>query len=303
VVVSTPAGGGGRTGLAWLVCAVLLFSTIEVVSKAIQPARPPLQLAFWRFFLAGLAFSPGAAMAMHRRARRPTAADWGAYGGLGLIGVTLGIGLYHAALARMPAAPAAILFSGHPVIVAVLAPALIGERADRRHWLALALASAGMVCFSWDHGRLSLRTAGGVVLMLASMTAFAIYSTLSKKVVDRHGVRVLSAATFLAGSLALLPVTWTADGPPWRVHTPHHWLAILYLALLATATGYAAWFHGLKQVPAVRAATVFFLKPVAAAALARLLLGERLTPATVAGGLMIVAGTAVALRRGPVEPP
>lgn len=304
---SSSAADGGtaarRAGTAWLLCAVLLFSTIEVVAKSMHPARPPLQIAFWRFFLAGLALLPAAMLSLRRGTAWLTATDWVAYAGLGVIGVTVGIGLYHAALARLPAAHAAILFSGHPVLVAVLAPAVTGERADRQHWVAVLAASAGMAGFLWDRGRLSMQAASGVALMLASMTAFALYTLLAKRVVGRHGALVLSSLTFLAGSLLLLPVTWTVDGAPWRVLATHHWIAIAYLALFATAAAYAAFFHGLDRAPATQASMVFFLKPVLAAALAALLLRERLGAAATVGGILIVGATAAALRRAPTGLP
>ncbi len=227
--------GSARTGYAWVLLAVLLFSTIEVVTKAMGPVRPALQLAFLRFFLAGLVLLPLALRELHRKGRRLARQDWVLYAGLGLIGVTAGIGLYHLALARLQANQAAILFSGNPVFVVALAPALLKERVDRRQVAALALGVAGMTCFVWDRGSPSLRTAAGVMLMVASM---------------------------------------------------------------ATAAAYAAYFHGMSRVSASRASTLFFAKPVLAALLAWFLLREPLGAASLLGGALIVAATALAIRSG-----
>ena len=243
---------GSPAGYAWVLLGVLLFSTIEVVSKALCPARPALQLAFLRFFLAGLVLLPFALHALHRQGRRLTRQDWLLYGGLGLIGVTAGIGLFHLAIERLPANHAAILFSGNPVFVAAMAPALLHERIGRRHAVALGLALAGTVCFLWDRGHLSTRVASGVTLMISSMAAFALYTVLSKKVVGRHGAIVLTTFVSLLGGLFLLPLTWIQDGPPWRLMVPWHWLAVGYLAVFTTAIGYAAYFHGLRHVSASR---------------------------------------------------
>ncbi len=288
-------------GFAWLVCAVALFSTIEVVAKAISPVRPPLQLAFWRFFLGGVALLPAAWLAAARERRVVERQDVIQWAGLGLIGVTLGIGLYHAAVARMPAHQAAILFSGHPVIVALLAPGVLGERVSRGHALALGLAAAGTVCFLVGHGGLNRPAMGGVALMLSSMMAFAIYTLLSKKAMSRRDPMTVAAGSFLMGAVGLLPITWLHDGPPWRITAAHHWQAILYLALLATAVGYGAYFHGMRQLPASRAAMTFFLKPVLATVLSALLIGERPTVWSLIGGALIVAATAVVVTRQPMS--
>jgi len=287
-----------KTGYAWVLLAVLLFSTIEVVAKAMGPVRPALQLAFLRFFLAGLVLLPLALRVLRREGKRLTRQDWVLYSGLGFVGVTAGIGLYHLALARLQANQAAILFSGNPVFVVALAPALLKERVDRRQIAALALGVAGMTCFVWERGGPSLRTAAGVMLMVASMVAFALYTVLSKKVIGRHGAIVLTSLASLLGGLFLLPLTWINDGPPWRGLTPWHWLAVAHLAVFATAAAYAAYFHGMGRVSASRASTLFFAKPVLAALLAWFLLREPLGTASLLGGTLIVAATALAIRSG-----
>ncbi|MBM4154724.1 MAG: hypothetical protein FJ221_06800 [Lentisphaerae bacterium] len=284
-----------RAGYAWVLLAVVLFSTIEVISKAMGPARPALQIAFLRFFVAGLVLMPFALRTLRRDGKRLERKDWVLYSGLGLVGVTAGIGLFHMAVARLQANQSAILFSGNPVFVAALAPLLLKERIDRRHAGALALGVAGMACFVWDRGGPSLHAAAGVALMITSMVAFALYTVLSKKVVARHGSVVLTAFASLLGGLFLLPLTWAAEGPPWRLLTPWHWLAVGFLAVFATAVAYAAYFHGLRHVRASRGSMIFFAKPVLASVLAWILLREPLGTATLVGGALIVIATAVAI--------
>lgn len=287
-----------KTGYAWVLLAVALFSTIEVVSKAMGPARPALQIAFLRFFIAGILLLPFALRTLRREGKRLKRQDWILYAGLGFIGVTAGIGLFHMAVARLPANQAAILFSGNPVFVAVLASVLLKEHIGRRHRIALALGVAGMACFLIDRGGASLRTAAGVALMIASMAAFALYTVLSKKVVSRHGTIVLTSLASLLGGVFLLPLTWAFDGPPWRLLTGWHWLAIGFLAVFATAVAYAAFFHGLRHINASRGSMIFFAKPVLASTLAWVLLREPLGLATILGGILIVAATALAIRGG-----
>lgn len=287
-------------GHAWLACAVTLFSTIEVVAKTVSPVRPPLQLAFWRFLIGGLALLPLAWAAVRREDRPLGRRDLIHWTGLGLIGVTLGIGLYHAAITRMPAHQAAILFSGHPVMVALLAPAVLGERVSRGHIGSLILAALGTACFLAGHGGLDRRAAGGVALMLASMTAFAIYTLLSKKAMTSRDPLVVAAGSFLLGAAGLLPATWLCNGPPWRIATVHHWIVILYLGLLTTAAGYGAYLHGLRHLSASRGAMMFFLKPMLATVLSWWLLGERPTLWSIVGGTLVVAATAAVTIKHPM---
>lgn len=289
-------------GYAWVLTAVLLFSTIEVVSKWIGPLRPPLQLAFLRFFIAGLLLAPVAVHGLVRERRRLGWKDAGIFAGLGLIGVTAAIGLYHTAISYLPANRAAILFSGNPVFVAILAPFVLGERTDRRRLFALALGLAGMLAFLWDRGRFSIQAAAGIAFMVGAMFSFALFTILSKKVTPRYGALAIVSFASLAGSLVLLPLTWAHDGCPFHAMTLPHWAAIGWLSVFATAIAYAAWFHGLRHMEASHGTLLFFIKPVAASILAAIVLDERLGWPGIAGASLILAATALALRLPRVEP-
>jgi drug/metabolite transporter (DMT)-like permease len=71
----------------------------------------------------------------------------------------------------------------------------------------------------------------------------------------------------------------------------------LYLSVVISALGYVAWNWALARVPAPRAALFLNVQPIAGALLGALLLDEPLTGFTVAGGVAIVAGLAVAFGR------
>lgn len=282
-------------GYAALAAAVLLFSTIEVAAKWIGGTVPPLRLAALRFLAAGLALLPFAVHGVVRSGRRWTRQDAILLGGLAVIGVTVLSGLYHVSLTYLPANVGAILFSGNPVFVAVLAPWLLHERLDPRRRAALALGAAGVALFLWDRGQFSTRMAAGVALMLGAMFVFALYTVLSKRVLARYGAIPLTCAACILGSLALLPVAWWREGMPFRPLPLPTLGAVAYLALATTSLAYALYFAGLKRVQASRGSLLFFIKPVAAAGLAYVVLGECMTAPMIAGAALIVAGTALAL--------
>ena len=284
-----------RWGYAALASAILLFSTIEVASKWIGPSVPPLRLAVLRFLAGGLALAPFAAREI--RSRKWTRQDLLILAGLALTGVTALSGFYHFAITLMPANQAAILFSGNPVFVAALAPALLGERIGRRERGAMALGVAGTIAFLWGRGHFSLQTAAGVMFMLCAMFFFALYTVLTKKCLPRYGAVPLTCLACIFGSLALVPVSWLREGSPFRAIPLPALLAVAYLALATTALAYVLFFHGLKRVPASRGSLFFFIKPPAAALLAWLVLHEAFTLPMAAGTALILAGTALTLRR------
>jgi drug/metabolite transporter (DMT)-like permease len=231
---------------------------------------------------------------------RPRRPDFVAWTGLALIGVTVLSTCFHLAIRWLPAHQAAILFSGNPVFVALIAPSLLGERIGWRGWgaLGLALAGMGLLLAGYPaHAETGGRNAAmtGVSLMMGAMFCFALYTVLSKKVLNRHGAVGMTSAVSLLGSLVLLPWVWIRDGWPLRPLSPGAFGAVVWLALITTAFAYVLYFAGLRRVDASRGAMLFFLKPVAAAALAAAMLGEHIGLGTIAGAALILGGTGLAM--------
>jgi drug/metabolite transporter (DMT)-like permease len=91
----------------------------------------------------------------------------------------------------------------------------------------------------------------------------------------------------------LLPLAVLA----WPVHSPGAvaWACTITLAIACTALAYLLYFRLIARVGAVRASAVTFLVPVFATAWGGLLLGETVTLQMLAGGAVILVGTALAL--------
>ena len=290
-------------GYAQVTLAVLLFSTIEVTAKFAQPGVPPFRLGFFRFFIAGLLLLPFALRNMRARGLRMSGRDVGRLAGLSLVGVVLLSMCFHLGMQWVPAHQSAILFSGNPVFVAGLAPALLGERVDARGWVSLALGALGVGCLlmTGGHGENpAVQPAEewkGVGFTLCAMLSFAFYTVLSKRVVRRHGILGMTSVVALTGSLLLLPLAWWREGSPFQPLTPAEAGAVAWLAVMATAVAYSLFFSGLSRVPATRGAMLFFLKPITAAVLAWGVLGERPGAMAILGAVFILAGTATALLR------
>ena len=87
---------------------------------------------------------------------------------------------------------------------------------------------------------------------------------------------LLFTSVTLAGSL----IFWVPAGAMAILQTgvPHSrsegWLAVLYMALVATVTGYWLWFRALNVVDASAAAPTLFIQPLLGAALAIWLLHD-----------------------------
>ena len=107
----------------------------------------------------------------------------------------------------------------------------------------------------------------------------------------------IACASQVAAALALMPALpfTTVPGPV----TPLVIANVVALALGSTAVAYLIYFKLIADAGPQRALTVTFLIPLFGALWGFVFLGEALTANMLAGGVLIVAGTALALRSRP----
>jgi drug/metabolite transporter (DMT)-like permease len=135
------------------------------------------------------------------------------------------------------------------------------------------------------------------ISVLLSSLASAVYTVLGKGLAPRHSLLVFCSVSCLGGAAASLPLAaWElTTNPQWP--TPQGWALLAYLGVLVTFFGFALWFWGLRALPAARAGALMFLQPVSGLALARLFLGDQLTPSFLLGCVCVLAGVYLAVRR------
>lgn len=289
-------------GMLALFSGIVLFSTIEVASKLMQigggvAGQFPFWLAALRFIITGLVLLIPAALAL--RGKSFSGKDAAALAGLGLLGVTLMSSLYHLSITFLPANVAALVFSCNPVFVVLFAPLLLPEKITVRKLSAATLCLLGIAVLARD------RTDGvsltGLLLMLAAIIIFALYTVLFKKMTPRTGALPITAVAGLIGGLCILPIAFQFEGFPLATYGAADWWGMAYLSLVGTALGYFLFIYGIGHVEAGIGSMAFFLKPFLAALFAWMILDEELTLPLLIGGSVILCGMGVALIRPPVK--
>lgn len=158
---------------------------------------------------------------------------------------------------------------------------------------------------------------GGVCLMVftasGSVDAIGILASVGAMAMSSYGyvlakrwsgeVDVLAATSWqlLGGGLLLLPCAALVEGGPPALDGPAL-LGFGYLAVVATAIAFAAWFLGLKHLPAGTVGLLGLLNPVTGVLLGLLLAGEPLRAAGLRPRAHALRGGARPARR-PAGPP
>lgn len=276
-------------GVLTLVGITVVWGTTFVVVKGSLETIPvPLLLAL-RFSLAAACF---AFVRFDRRALVP--ALWlGVLAFAGFATQTLGLSITSASRSAF--------ITGFAVVLTPLVAAIwFRQRVAPRVYLASVVALAGLALLTLRGGEGQGINAGDVWTLLTAL-AYALYIVYLGQVAGRADVAALAGMQHLP--MAALAWLWAAPQVGALAHVPlTTYLAIAYLALVATAL--VAWLQTAAQrvVPAPLAAIIFVLEPVFAALFAWWVVGEVLGPGGWAGGALVIVAMLVAelrLRRLP----
>jgi drug/metabolite transporter (DMT)-like permease len=216
-------------------------------------------------------------------------------------------------LARTTVSHASLMVGSMPVLLAVAAALFAGERLDRIGWLALVASTVGaaLIVLGGHHstpvqGGPSLE--GDLLVVFSLCTALA-WILLSKKLMQTHSPRVVTAYTILSGTVMLLVWVlgpWLANplsthkspAPPFAHVSVTAWGALATGGLACTATTTLLWNWGIHHVPASRAGVFLNIEPALGSYLGVRLLGEHLGPFAWIGGALILGAAIVLTTRG-----
>ncbi|MEU9206084.1 EamA family transporter [Streptomyces sp. NPDC048332] len=306
--MSNPALGlpVGRS-LCYLIIAGVAWGTAGAAASLLFAASDigPLALSFWRcagglvLLLAALALRPGRAAAVAESGRRRLLR----IAGTG-IGLTVFQTSYFAAVQATGLAVGTVVTLGAgPVLIAVGARLTMGERLGVGGLAAVAGALCGLAVLVLGGDAGTVRPAG-IALALLSAAGYAAITLLTRWLGRDGGggdALATSAWAFGIAAVALLPMAAGEGLVPQTGHVARVVILLVYVAAIPTALAYALYFAGAAVVRAATVSVIMLLEPVSAAVIAVVVLHERLTPATVAGTLLLltaVVGLAVAETRG-----
>lgn len=274
---------------------VLLWSTGFIGGKLGLPHAEPLTFLLWRMALVAVVL-----LALSAWQKAPWPGSWSTVGhiavaGLLVHGVYLG-GVFGALKQGMPAGSVALIVGLQPLLTALVAGPLLGERITGRQWLGFALGLAGVTAVVWE--KLSLNIGGplGIGLSVAALLGISIGTLYQKRYCAemdlRTGTTIQYAATgtvlaVAAPLLETMRVDWTADFV----------FALAWLCLVLSVGAIFLLFALIRRGAASKVASLFYMVPPVTALMAWALFGEKLGPLALGGMAITAAGVALVLRR------
>ncbi|HEX2316712.1 MAG TPA: DMT family transporter [Thermomonospora sp.] len=281
--------------LAAVTVTVLAWASAFVAIRWVGRSYDPGPLALGRLLVGTVAL--GGLLLARRTWVRPTRREWGL---LALCGVAW-FAVYNVALnaaeREMDAGTTAMLINVGPVLIAVLAGALLGEGFPRWLLAGMGVAFAGAVL-------IGLGTAGqgdadpiGIALALVAAVTYAVGVLAQKPTLRRLPALQVTWLACAIGALACLPfgpalAADLADAPAEAT------AGLAYLGLVPTALAFSTWAYALARMDAGRLGVTTYLVPPVTIVIAAALLGEFPEPLALVGGLLCLAGVGLSRRRG-----
>jgi drug/metabolite transporter (DMT)-like permease len=219
---------------------------------------------------------------------------------LGLSGIFGFNTILYIGLKYTTAVNSTIINAFNPVVVAVMSTLWLQEKQTSRQMGGFLLSFLGILFIavkgSWQV-MLSLGFNLGDIIIFFDTIVWAFFTILSRKVMSRISPLETTAYANFAGVFFLIPATLYEWGGGVPTINPGHCLMLLYLGIFASVLAFLWWNKGVAEIGPTRAAAFYNLIPVYAAVLAYFILGEQLYLYHLIGGLMVLSGVYLGIKK------
>ena len=184
-----------------------------------------------------------------------------------------------------------------PILVLLLSPLLLNESLNRRKWLCIGAAFAGIVLVS---GVVGDNTAGqsvrGVLFGLGAAVLYAGVMILNQKVHD-IGAYDKTILQLAAAGAVLIPYVLLTHALPRQVLSGKELLLTVTVCIVHTGIAYALYFGSMDALSGQTVALYSYIDPISALMLSAVFLKEPMSLPQVIGAILIL-GSAILSERG-----
>ncbi|MFF9352461.1 DMT family transporter [Streptomyces sp. NPDC014734] len=260
--------------------APVAWGTNYFVTHEYLPTGHPLYGAAIRALPAGVLL-----LALCRRI--PRGAWWWKSLVLGTLNMGSFFALVYLAAQLLPTSTASTIMAASPLVLMLLAWAVIAERPRGLALLGGGVGIAG-VCLMLLTGTVTLNVLGVLTSATAMVTSSLGY-VLAKRWSTEVDVLASTSWQLIGGGLVVLPPAVVREGAPPTLDAGAV-LGFAYVTVVATAVAFVAWFAGLRHLPASAVGLVGLLNPVTGVLLGTVIAEETLTPQQICGLALVLFG-------------
>lgn len=291
---------GAAATRTWLPLAAVAFTLVTwasafVAIRHLGSTVPPGSLSLGRLLVAVAVL--GLLVLRQSGRRLPTRQEWP----LIALGGASWIGIYNLALneaeRRIDAGTAALLVQIGPIIVALLATVVLGERLTKWLLIGLGVGFTGVVIIGRASASSDSGDLVGVLLGVVAAVTFAVGVITQKKLLT-SGMTALEMTFwyYVVGMAVCLPWAGELVGVTADASASDIW-GVVFLGVFPSAIAFVTWAYALSHSNAGTFALSTFLVPFITTLMAWLLLDEVPPALAFVGGLLCIAGVLVTRRK------
>jgi drug/metabolite transporter (DMT)-like permease len=279
-------------GIAITVTVIGWASAFPAIRAGLR-AFGPIELGALRFTIAAV---PAALYLLVLRPRLPALNEIWRFAFGGAVFVALYTALLNIGEQTVSAGAASFIINVSPILTAIMAMAVLGERFSLLAWAGTFLSFAGIGIISLGESN-GFQFNTGTLMVLGAALCTATNTIVQKPLFANHHPLSVAAWNMVLGALCLLP--FLPDGiAEMRSADAAGIGAVVYLGIVPSLIAYAAWAVALSRFPASRATNFLYCISPVATLMGFLWLGEVPTVLGIIGGALALAGVAIVnLRR------
>lgn len=280
---------------AFVLLAAVLWGTVGTTQTFLTDGINPLTVAMMRSAVGG-----GTLLFIAILMRKIKFRHWAwKYTFFAALSMALFQPLFFSSVRLTGVAIGTVVTIGSSPVFAGLIDWLYFKNKPTRTWgVATLLAIVGCVLLFVNKGEVTVNPVG-IAMALCAGTAFAIYTHVSKALMEKEEALPAVAMTFSISALLLCPIS-LVYGIEW-VGQSANWLPLAFMGVFGTSIAYLLFLTGLQKISSSSAVTLSLGEPLTAAILGVFLVGEYLSVTAWIGVAMLLGGILVITFGGRVK--
>ncbi|MDP1509887.1 EamA family transporter [Paenibacillus sp. CMAA1739] len=270
------------------ILALLIWSTSFIATKAAYTTFPPLTLGLSRFIIASIVL--GIVLLIKKEHVKVKPKDLATISFSGVLGITLYFSMENIGVSLTTASNAALIVASYPAITSLLEFILYKVKLSKYKICGIALAMIGVYFLTSvgesPDGKNQLI---GNLILIGTGFAWAFYTFMTRKVVDKYPPVTLSFYQTVAGSIFFIPLA-LLEKDSWQAPTTGSFMLLMYLGVFCSVIAFLLYNYGLIKLSPSSSVSLMNLVPIFGVIFSVVLLHETVSWRQMIGGLVVIIG-------------
>lgn len=269
------------------VAAIFFWGSSFVATKLAYASFGPLTVCFLRFALSLLILK--LVRIIRKDNKKLEKQDVPVLLATGLLGISVYYACENYALTLTSASAASLISGAYPAITALIGALVYHVHVTKKQAAGIALAMAGIVILTSGGSFSGSNVRLGNAILIFDGFLWAFYNFLIPHIRPAYSVLSITYYQTLLALPFLIPGLFL-EGHTSMTITPSAIWALLYLAVGCSVLAYLLYNFSLRGISPSAAAAIMNLMPVFGLLLSAIILNESITPASAAGGVIVILG-------------